>query len=46
MKVRTTFIHPIKGVQDVTVENAPSVEHVVTKLNEIGCSVLVAEEAK
>lgn len=46
MKVRTTFIHPTKGIQDVTVENAPSIEDVTNKLKEIGCSVLTAEEEK
>jgi hypothetical protein len=46
MKVRTVFIHPTKGIQDVTVENAPSVEDVTNKLEKIGCSILAAEEEK
>lgn len=46
MKVRVTFIHPTKGMQDATIDNAPSVEEVSNKLKEIGCSVLVAEEEK
>jgi hypothetical protein len=46
MKVRTTFIHPTKGLQDVTIENAPSIEDVVNKLKENGCGVLTAEEEK
>lgn len=46
MKVRTTFIHPTKGIQDATIENAPSAEDVKSKLEEIGCSVLTAEEEK
>lgn len=46
MKVRVTFIHPTKGIQDATVENAPSVEDVTNKLKEIGCSVLTSKEEK
>ncbi|NYV64629.1 hypothetical protein HYI36_05125 [Bacillus sp. Gen3] len=46
MNVRTTFIHPTKGIQDVTVKNASSVEEVTNRLNEIGCAVLTAEEEK
>ena len=44
MKVRTVFIHPDKGLQDTTVQNATSVEEVVDKLKELGCGVLTAEE--
>jgi hypothetical protein len=46
MKVRTVFIHPKNGLQDISILQAPSVEHVVGKLKEIGCEVLTAEEEK
>jgi hypothetical protein len=46
MKVRTTFIHPTNGIQDVTIENAPSIEATINKLEELGCAVMTAEEEK
>lgn len=46
MVVKTLFIHPEKGLQDVLIQNAPSVEFVRNKLKEIGCEVLTAEEEK
>jgi hypothetical protein len=46
MIVRATFIHPEKGLQDVSIQHAPSVEDVVNKLKDIGCAVLTAEEEK
>lgn len=46
MKVRVVFIHPQSGLQDISVLQAPSVEHVVGKLKEVGCEVLTAEEEK
>lgn len=46
MKVRVTFIHPERGLHDVTIEDASSVSDVIDKLREIGCSVLVAEEER
>lgn len=44
MKVRTLFIHPEKGLQDISVTEAQTVEEVVERLEEIGCKVLSAEE--
>jgi hypothetical protein len=46
MIVRVTFIHPEKGLQDVSIQDVPSVDNVVTKLRDIGCAVLTAEEEK
>lgn len=46
MKVRVTFIHPITGLHDLSILEAKSVESVVTKLREMDCGVLVAEEDK
>lgn len=44
MEVRVLFIHPEKGMQDVSIQNATSVEAVSEKLKELNCAVLLAEE--
>lgn len=46
MKVRILLIHPKKGIHDVLIENAPSVEDATNKLKGIGCTILRAEEEK
>lgn len=43
--VRTVFLHPEKGLQDVSIQQAPSVDDVVSKLKNMGCVVLSAEQA-
>jgi hypothetical protein len=45
MKVNVLFIHPVSGMHDVTVEEAPSVEHVRKRLEEEKCQILNIEEA-
>jgi hypothetical protein len=44
MKVNVLFIHPVSGMHDITVEEAPSVEHVRKRLEEEKCQVLRIEE--
>ena len=44
MVVEVSFIHPNKGAKCIQINNAPSVEDVIKKLNDMGCTVLSAEE--
>ncbi|WP_185830839.1 hypothetical protein [Siminovitchia terrae] len=45
MTVRVLFIDPKKGLKDVSIQEAPSVDDVVSKLKNMGCVVLSAEQA-
>lgn len=45
MTVRAIFLHPEKGLQDVSIQEAPSIDDVVSKLKNMGCVVLSAEQA-
>lgn len=44
MKVRAVFFHPSKWYQDVIVTNAPSIEKVEERLEEMDCEVFSVTE--